>query len=102
MNAGYGRDLDLNLLRVFAVVVDTGSVTAAASRLYLAQPAVSAAHPELTHRPSSSVLVLRARARARFTGVSAHAHEGPARGRQTERRLHQTQAKTAQGARHSG
>lgn len=39
----YGRDLDLNLLRVFAVVADAGSVTLAASRLYLTQPAVSAA-----------------------------------------------------------
>ncbi len=39
----YGRDLDLNLLRVFAVVAESGSVTAAASRLYLTQPAVSAA-----------------------------------------------------------
>lgn len=43
MPSGYGRDLDLNLLRVFAVVAETGSVTAAASRLYLTQPAVSAA-----------------------------------------------------------
>lgn len=39
----YGRDLDLNLLRVFAVVADAGSVTAAAGRLYITQPAVSAA-----------------------------------------------------------
>jgi LysR family transcriptional activator of mexEF-oprN operon len=39
----YGRDLDLNLLRVFAVVAEAGSVTGAASRLYLTQPAVSAA-----------------------------------------------------------
>jgi LysR family transcriptional activator of mexEF-oprN operon len=39
----YGRDLDLNLLRVFAVVADSGSVTEAAKRLYLTQPAVSAA-----------------------------------------------------------
>src|SRR5688572_16399087 len=39
----YGRDLDLNLLRVFAVVAECGSVTEAASRLYLTQPAVSAA-----------------------------------------------------------
>ncbi|HEY3593215.1 MAG TPA: LysR family transcriptional regulator [Polyangiaceae bacterium] len=39
----YGRDLDLNLLRVFAVVAETSSVTEAASRLYLTQPAVSAA-----------------------------------------------------------
>jgi LysR family transcriptional activator of mexEF-oprN operon len=43
MPAVYGRDLDLNLLRVFAVVAEAGSVTAAASRLYLTQPAVSAA-----------------------------------------------------------
>jgi LysR family transcriptional activator of mexEF-oprN operon len=39
----YARDLDLNLLRVFVVVADVGSVTAAADRLYLTQPAVSAA-----------------------------------------------------------
>src|SRR5512140_1803516 len=39
----YGRDLDLNLLRVFAVVAEAGSVTAAASRLFITQPAVSAA-----------------------------------------------------------
>ncbi|XXX80682.1 LysR family transcriptional regulator [Sorangium sp. So ce134] len=48
MNAGYGRDLDLNLLRVFAVVADTGSVTEAARQLYLTQPAVSAALRRLT------------------------------------------------------
>lgn len=39
----YGRDLDLNLLRVFLVVADAGGVTGAAARLYLTQPAVSAA-----------------------------------------------------------
>lgn len=39
----YERDLDLNLLRVFAVVAETGSVTQAATQLYLTQPAVSAA-----------------------------------------------------------
>lgn len=43
MTAAYGRDLDLNLLRVLVAVADTGSVTAAASSLYLTQPAVSAA-----------------------------------------------------------
>ncbi len=43
MPSVYGRDLDLNLLRVFALVAETQSVTAAASRLYLTQPAVSAA-----------------------------------------------------------
>ena len=45
----YGRDLDLNLLRVFAIVAETGSVTEAASRLYLTQPAVSAALRRLTN-----------------------------------------------------
>jgi LysR family transcriptional activator of mexEF-oprN operon len=43
MKTSYGRDLDLNLLRVFVVVAEAGSVTAAAGRLYLTQPAVSAA-----------------------------------------------------------
>jgi LysR family transcriptional activator of mexEF-oprN operon len=37
------RDLDFNLLKVLFAVADTGSVTAAASRLYLTQSAVSAA-----------------------------------------------------------
>lgn len=41
--AAYARDLDLNLLRVFSVVAETGSVTQAAAHLYLTQPAVSAA-----------------------------------------------------------
>jgi LysR family transcriptional activator of mexEF-oprN operon len=48
MPSVYGRDLDLNLLRVFALVAETQSVTAAASRLYLTQPAVSAALRRLT------------------------------------------------------
>lgn len=43
MNPAYERDLDLNLLRVFVVVAEAGSVTGAAQRLYLTQPAVSAA-----------------------------------------------------------
>lgn len=43
MNENYERDFDLNLLRVFAVVAEAGSVTEAADRLYLTQPAVSAA-----------------------------------------------------------
>ena len=30
MHENYGRDLDLNLLRVFAVVAESGSVTEAA------------------------------------------------------------------------
>ena len=45
MPSAYGRDLDLNLLRVFVVVAETGRLTATASRLYLTQPAVSAALP---------------------------------------------------------
>lgn len=44
----YERDLDLNLLRVFVVVAEAGSVTRAASRLYLTQPAISAAIARLT------------------------------------------------------
>lgn len=40
--AAAARDLDLNLLRVFVVVVEEGSITRAASRLYVTQPAVSA------------------------------------------------------------
>jgi LysR family transcriptional activator of mexEF-oprN operon len=43
MQENYGRDLDLNLLRVFVVVARAGSVTAGAAQLYLTQPAVSAA-----------------------------------------------------------
>jgi LysR family transcriptional activator of mexEF-oprN operon len=43
MNAVHARDLDLNLLPVLVAVADTGSVTAAATRLYLTQSAVSAA-----------------------------------------------------------
>lgn len=48
MNGNYGRDLDLNLLRAFAVVADVGSVTEAAARLYLTQPALSAALKRLS------------------------------------------------------
>ncbi|MEO5730763.1 MAG: LysR family transcriptional regulator [Byssovorax sp.] len=48
MNSVYGRDLDLNLLRAFVVTAEAGSVTAAASRLYLTQSAVSAALKRLT------------------------------------------------------
>jgi len=48
MPSVYERDLDLNLLRVFVVVADTGSVTEAAKQLYVTQPAVSAALRRLT------------------------------------------------------
>ena len=43
MSAVHTRDLDLNLLPVLVAVADTGSVTAAAERLYLTQSAISAA-----------------------------------------------------------
>ena len=55
----YGRDLDLNLLRVFAVVAETGSVTESASRLYLTQPAISAALRRL-HQTVGAPLFVRA------------------------------------------
>jgi LysR family transcriptional activator of mexEF-oprN operon len=43
MNTVHARNLDLNLLPVLVAVADTGSVTAAAERLYLTQSAISAA-----------------------------------------------------------
>jgi LysR family transcriptional regulator, mexEF-oprN operon transcriptional activator len=43
MNKDYGINLDLNLLRVFVVVAELGSVTGAADQLYVTQPAISAA-----------------------------------------------------------
>src|SRR5690348_14923726 len=61
MNDNYGRDLDLNLLRVFAVVADSGSVTEAASRLYLTQPAVSAALRRLTGAVGAPLFARRGR-----------------------------------------
>src|SRR5262245_4632858 len=48
INTAYGRDLDLNLLRVFAVVAEEQNLTRAAARLYVTQPAVSAAMQRLT------------------------------------------------------
>src|SRR4051812_44949748 len=61
MNESYGRDLDLNLLRVFAVVAESGSVTEAASRLYLTQPAVSAALRRLTAAVGAPLFARRGR-----------------------------------------
>src|SRR3954452_8935891 len=61
MNDNYGRDLDLNLLRVFAVVAESGSVTAGAARLYLTQPAVSAALRRLTTTVGAPLFVRRGR-----------------------------------------
>ena len=59
MPTAYGRDLDLNLLRVFAVVAEAGSVTAAATRLYLTQPGVSAALRRLTDVVGAPLFVRR-------------------------------------------
>jgi len=50
MSQVYERDFDLNLLRVFVVVAERGSVTAAAQQLYLTQPAISAALRRLSER----------------------------------------------------
>lgn len=48
INDSYARDFDLNLLRVFVVVAEEGSLTRAASRLYVTQPAISASIRRLT------------------------------------------------------
>lgn len=48
INDSYLRDLDLNLLRVFVVVAEERSLTRAAARLYVTQPAVSASIRRLT------------------------------------------------------
>ena len=79
MHDNYGRDLDLNLLRVFAVVAETGSVTEGATRLYLTQPAVSAALRRLATAVGAELfvrqgrrLVLTERGRALRLRVQAH------------------------------
>jgi LysR family transcriptional activator of mexEF-oprN operon len=61
MQENYGRDLDLNLLRVFCVVAESGSVTAAAAKLYLTQPAVSAALRRLSTAVGGELFVRRGR-----------------------------------------
>jgi LysR family transcriptional regulator, mexEF-oprN operon transcriptional activator len=71
----YGRDLDLNLLRVFAVVTETGSVTEAASRLYLTQPAVSAALRRLTSSIGAPLFVRDGRGLA-LTGRGERLRDG--------------------------
>jgi len=57
MHGIYEKELDLNLLRVFVVVAEAGSVTEAASRLYLTQPAVSAALKRLTSTVGAPLFV---------------------------------------------
>lgn len=79
MNETYGRDLDLNLLRVFVLVAETGSVTEAAARLYLTQPAVSAALKRLRTAVNGALfaregrrLVLTARGQRLFSTARPH------------------------------
>ena len=80
MTENYGRDLDLNLLRVFAVVAETGSVTQAAARLYLTHPAVSAALRRLTTAVGAPLFVRQGRGLvlgsrgARLHAAIRHAH----------------------------
>jgi LysR family transcriptional activator of mexEF-oprN operon len=57
MSEIYGRDLDLNLLRVFVVVASARSVTRAAAQLYLTQPAISAALRRLTQSVGTPLFV---------------------------------------------
>lgn len=45
-----GRELDWNLLRTFMIIVQEGSITGAAAKLYLTQPAVSLALKRLEER----------------------------------------------------
>ena len=61
MNEIHGRDLDLNLLRVFVTVAEAKSVTVAASRLYLTQSAVSAALTRLATTMGTPVFARRGR-----------------------------------------
>jgi LysR family transcriptional regulator, mexEF-oprN operon transcriptional activator len=82
MHQNYERDLDLNLLRVFAVVAESGSVTEAASRLYLTQPAVSAALRRLSSAVKAPLWVrqgrsLRLNARGKQLHGAISRHLGP-------------------------
>ncbi len=61
MSETYELNLDLNLLRVFVVVAEAGSVTQAAARLYLTQPAVSAALRRLTDALDAPLFVRQGR-----------------------------------------
>ena len=75
----YGRNLDLNLLRVFAVVAEHRSVTQAAERLYLTQPAVSAALRRLNTAVGAPLFVRQGRglaltARGQRLLASVHPH----------------------------
>ncbi len=82
MHGVYARDLDLNLLRVFAVVADEGSMTRAASRLYITQPAVSAAMRRLAMFVGAELIARQGRGvvlttRGAELAVAARAYLGP-------------------------
>lgn len=82
MHDADGRDLDLNLLRIFAVVVEEGSITRAASRLYVTQPAVSAAMRRLSTFLGAALFARQGRgivltARGEALAKAARAHLGP-------------------------
>lgn len=79
INDNYVRDLDLNLLRVFVVVAEEASLTRAAARLYVTQPAVSASIRRLTSFVRSELftrqghgLVLTARGAALLAAAQLH------------------------------
>src|ERR1700722_9555514 len=79
INDSYVRDLDLNLLRVFVVVAEEGSLTRAAARLYVTQPAVSASIRRLASFIGAELfarqghgLVLTARGVALLTAAQLH------------------------------
>jgi LysR family transcriptional activator of mexEF-oprN operon len=82
MHPVYERDLDLNLLRVFTVVAEERSVTRAAGRLYLTQPAVSAALRRLASFVGAALFARQGRGLV-LTGrgaqllSAARAHLGP-------------------------
>jgi LysR family transcriptional activator of mexEF-oprN operon len=57
MNGVHTRSLDLNLLPILVAVAETGSVTAAAERLYLTQSAVSAALGRLKSAIGDSIVI---------------------------------------------
>jgi DNA-binding transcriptional LysR family regulator len=62
------QDLDWNLLRTFMVIAQEGSITAAAARLYLTQPAVSLALKRLEDRLGRQ-LIERGRGTFRMTAA---------------------------------
>lgn len=82
MVENFERDLDLNLLRVFTVVAQERSVTKAAARLYVTQPAVSASMRRLTEFIGASLVTrqgqgIRLTARGELLLLAVEAHLGP-------------------------